>query len=184
MSAPGYGKSKGSSFERKVCHLLSMWISDGKHDDLFWRSAMSGGRASVVFKKGGQNRTQCGDITAIHPDGNPLTDRYLISCKFYKDLKIAGAVIGNKGGLSAFWTECVTEAKQHGKLPMLISKQNNTDPFICLNAAGVDNFGVLRKFIAQLPTAGGVQILWLSTFLEHAKRPGIMSQPRIKVRLK
>ena len=65
MSRPGYGKQKGSGFERTICHELSMWISHGKHDDLFWRSSMSGGRATVMFKKGGQNRTQNGDITAI-----------------------------------------------------------------------------------------------------------------------
>lgn len=178
---PGSGKSKGSGFERTVCHLLSMWISDGKHDDLFWRSSMSGGRATVMFKKGGSNRSQCGDITAIHPDGNPLVDKFLISCKFYKDLQIEGAVLGNKGGLTAFWIECVTEAKQHNKLPMLISKQNGTKPFICLNDDGIDYFQVKGKGLAQLPTAGGVVILWLEKFLQLARRPGNI-RPKIKVR--
>lgn len=159
-----------------------MWISRGEHDDLFWRSSMSGGRATVMFKKGGQNRTQCGDISSIHPDGHALTDRCLISCKFYKDLQIEGAVLGNKGGLTAFWIECVTEAKQHNKLPVLISKQNGTKPFICLNDTGVDYFQVRGKALAQLPTAGGVQILWLEKFLQIAKRPGTATRPRILVR--
>lgn len=170
---PGSGsKAKGSGFERLICHKLSIWISQGKHDDLFWRSSLSGGCAKVMFKKGGQNRTQCGDITAIHPDGNALTDRYLISCKFYRDLKIEGAVLGNKGGLSAFWTECVEEAKRYNKLPVLIAKQNNTAPFICLDDAGVKLFKVTRKYIALLPTSsGGMSILWLETFLQYATRP-------------
>ena len=175
-------KNKGSGFERTVCHLLSMWVSDSKHDDLFWRSAMSGGRATVVFKKGGQNRTQNGDITAIHPDGDVLTSRYLISCKFYRDLKIEGAVIGNKSGLSAFWTECVTESRQHNKVPMLISKQNNTPPFVCLDDVGTSDFGLRGKAIAQLPIAGGMQMFWLEKFLQTAKRPGNV-RPRIKSRL-
>lgn len=183
MSKAGYGKQKGSGFERTVCHLLSMWISDGKHDDLFWRSSMSGGRATVMFKKGGTNRSQCGDITAIHPDGNPLMDKFLISCKFYKDLNIEGAVTGrNKSGLSAFWIECVTEANQHNKLPMLVSKQNGTQPFICLNDEGVDYFQVRGKALAQLPLASGVQILWLEKFLQYARRPGITTRPRILTR--
>lgn len=179
----GSGKRKGSSFERRVCHLLSMWISNGKHDDLFWRSSMSGGRAKVVFKKGGQNRTQCGDISSIHPDGNPLTDRYLVSCKFYKSLNIEGTVIGNKGGLTAFWTECVIEAKQFNKIPMLIAKQNNTLPFLCLDDVGTSDFGLLGKAIAQLPTAGGMQIFWLEKFLQIASRPpNVFSWPKIKAR--
>ncbi len=181
----GAGKAKGSNFERTVCHELSMWISRGEHDDLYWRSSMSGGRATVMFKKGGANRSQCGDITAIHPDGNPLTEKFLISCKFYKTLNIEGAVIGNKGGLTAFWIECVTEAKQHNKLPLLISKQNGTKPFICLNDEGVEYFQVKGKDIAQLPIAGGVVILWLEKFLQIARRPGETVQsnrPKIKSR--
>ncbi len=184
MTAPGYGKSKGSGFERVVCHELSLWISNGKHDDLFWRSSNSGGRSTVIFKKGGENRTQQGDITAIHSDGNPLTDKCLISCKFYKNLQIEGAVIGNKGGLTAFWAECVEEAARYGKLPVLISKQNRTNPFICLNDAGMDYFKLRYKGkeLAQLPISGGVQILWLATFIKHAQRPGITTRPRIMVR--
>ena len=159
-----------------------MWVSHGEHDDLYWRSSMSGGRATVMFHKGGANRSQCGDITSIHPDGNPLVDKFLISCKFYKSLNIEGAVLGNKGGLTAFWTECVTEAKQHNKLPMLVSKQNNTAPFICLNDEGVVYFQIKGMALAQLPTAGGVQILWLEKFLQFAKRPRELVRPRIRVR--
>lgn len=180
----GGSKNKGSGFEREICHELSLWISHGKRDDLFWRSSNSGGRATVVFKRGGENRTQNGDIMAIHSDGEPLTDRYLISCKFYRDLKVEGTVLGNKGGLREFWAECVEEAKRYNKLPILIAKQNNTKPFICLNDASVGLFKVTMKFIAMLPSPdGGFSILWLDTFLQHAVRPGITStRPRIHVR--
>lgn len=178
---PGSGKSKGSNFERLICPKLSLWISQGKRDDLFWRSSNSGGRSTVMFKKGGENRTQCGDITAIHPDGNPLTDRYLISCKFYRDLKIEGTVLGNKGGLSAFWTECLEEAKRHNKIPMLIAKQNNTPPFICLNDTGMVAFKVTGKYVVLLPN--GMSILWLEKFLQYAVRPGgITTRPRIRIK--
>lgn len=182
---PGSGKVKGSNFERLICHKLSLWISHGEHDDLFWRSSNSGGRSTVMFKKGGQNRTQCGDITSIHPDGNCLTDQYLISCKFYNDLKIEGTVLGNKGGLREFWQECVEEAKRHNKIPLLIAKQNNTPPIVGLNSVGVSQFKVAGKYIALLPIHGGVSLFWLETFLKYAARPGtsgITTRPRILVR--
>ena len=36
---------KGSEFEREMCKCLSLWWTDSKRDDVFWRSAQSGGRA-------------------------------------------------------------------------------------------------------------------------------------------
>lgn len=178
----GSGKGKGSGFERLICHELSLWISRGEHDDLFWRSSLSGGRATVMFKKGGQNRTQCGDITAIHPDGNPLTDQYLISCKFYHTLNFQGAITGSKNGLSAFWTECVEEAKRYGKIPMLIAKQNNIKPVVGLNSVGVTQFKVTGKYVALLPISGGLSLFWLEAFLKYAVRPnGIITRPRILI---
>lgn len=167
----GAGKQKGGSFEREICRKLSLWISAGERDDLFWRSSLSGGRATVAFKKGKQNLTQCGDISSIHPDGNVLTDPYLISCKFYSDLKLEGAMLGNKGGISQFWEECVEEAKRYNKKPILIAKQNNTQPFVGLNAQGVIDFEVGKYIMVWLPVAGGMKILWLETFLKTAKVP-------------
>lgn len=180
---PGKGKSKGSGFERLVCHKLSLWISKGEREDLYWRSAMSGGRATVMARKGSANTTQCGDISAVDPLGHPLTDKFLISCKFYRDLKIAGTVLGtSKGGLHAFWIECVGESKQFKKLPMLIAKQNNTAPFVCLDDAGLHYFNLkLSQAIVHLPIAGGCLMLWLDRFLELATRPGITVKVRPQI---
>jgi len=44
----GGGKAKGASFERDICRRLSLWVSAGKQEDVFWRSAMSGGRSTVA----------------------------------------------------------------------------------------------------------------------------------------
>ncbi len=75
---PGGGHSKGASFERQVCRDLSLWLTEGKHDDCFWRSAMSGGRATVRFKKGRTSRSQAGDISPISGIGEKLTDLFLL----------------------------------------------------------------------------------------------------------
>lgn len=64
--------AKGSQFEREFCRRLSEWWSDGEHDDLFWRSSQSGGRATVRRRKGKSTRGHCGDITATDSVGEPL----------------------------------------------------------------------------------------------------------------
>src|SRR5215216_6431446 len=38
---------KGPQWEREVCRALSLWVTNGERVDVFWRSAMSGGRATV-----------------------------------------------------------------------------------------------------------------------------------------
>lgn len=125
------GKSKGSSFERDVCKALSRWVSAGEQEDIFWRSAMSGGRATVGRKTGKDLRRQAGDITAVAPEGHSLTEKYYIECKFYANLDITAFILKGKGKLGEFWRVCVAEAEHYGKDPLLIAKQNN-QPIIVL----------------------------------------------------
>mgnify|MGYP001577792191 CR=1 FL=1 len=141
---PGFGKQKGASFERLICKTLSLWVSKGKRDDLFWRSAMSGGRASVQFKKGVVNKTQSGDITAIDPLGAPLLNKFFIECKFYRDLHFPALLMEKEGknGAQHFWRICQEQAAKYKKLPMLIMKQNGTMPtFFGVDTQGFDALG-------------------------------------------
>lgn len=168
---PGGGKAKGSSFERQVCRDLSLWVSNGERDDLYWRSAMSGGRASVQFKKGGKNLTQTGDITAIDPLGAPLTSAFLVECKFYRDLILVGLFHGIKTGISSHWTKCVEQAKQHNKLPMLIARQNRVAPMVVLDQDGINFFGLtdlIATFHSHAPT---LSLVWYDNFLKQAPPP-------------
>lgn len=119
----GGGKQKGAAFERHICQALSLWLSGGERQDLLWRSAMSGGRATVAHKKGVKLTTQGGDISAIDPLGAVLTDNFCIEVKFYKDLDIQAFLLG-KGKLTAFWKQVTRDASRYGKEPMLIAKQN------------------------------------------------------------
>ena len=66
--------NKGSPFEREVCKTLSEWWSGGKADDLYWRTAGSGGRATIRGRKGKMTRSSSGDICATDGVGKPLTD--------------------------------------------------------------------------------------------------------------
>jgi hypothetical protein len=118
----GARKEKGSQFEREICVKLSLWVSKGKHRDLYWRSSLSGGRATVSHQRGKVIR-QAGDICATAPEGHKLTDAYMIECKFYKDLELEGFLFG-KGVLAGFWRVAVEAAARHQRSPLLVAKQN------------------------------------------------------------
>jgi hypothetical protein len=122
---------KGPGFERHICKLLSLWVSGNKDADLFWRSAISGGRATQSAKRGQLLTRQAGDICSIGPAGHALTDRFFIECKHRKDLNIQSFLLGGKtGSMAKFWRKACKEAKQHGKTPLMIAKQNNTPTLV------------------------------------------------------
>lgn len=129
----GSGKAKGSSFERVICKDLSLWVSGGARDDLYWRSAMSGGRATVAKKKGKSLAHVSGDICAVHPDGAVLTDRYFVECKHYKDLAYRAFLLSGSGAIATFWDKVREQAHSHGKQPLLILKQNQCPTVVLIN---------------------------------------------------
>lgn len=128
----GGGKQKGASFERAVCKHLSLWISKGKRDDIYWRSAMSGGRATLAK---GTRGTQAGDISSIDSMGELLTNAFLIECKHYASLDLLPFVLNlRRGKLYKFWKHAFNDASAHGKYPMLIAKQNLMKPLVVTNS--------------------------------------------------
>jgi len=72
---------KGSQFEREVCKILSLWWTDGKREDVFWRTAGSGARATQRNKIGKKTFGQDGDVQATDPIGQPLIDLCSIEIK-------------------------------------------------------------------------------------------------------
>ncbi len=125
MKTRGGGKAKGSSFERYALKRLSLWVSDGKRDDLFWRSATSGARATFQLRtKGIINLTQSGDLTAIDPAGFPFASQALVEFKHLKRLQISEGLIKGTGSLAQFWKRACADAKTYGKQPVLIARQN------------------------------------------------------------
>lgn len=134
----GGSKAKGSSFERRVCKELSLWVSGGEHEDVFWRSAMSGGRATVASRRGVKLRRQAGDITATAPEGHVLTDRFYIEVKHVKALDFLSFFTRNTGSLAKYWKTAKREARRHGLLPMIIAKQNSLPTILMTTLGGVD----------------------------------------------
>lgn len=72
---------KGSSFERRICGELSLWWTDGKRDDVFWRASQSGGRAKQRGRRGRDTHGQHGDIQAVDPIGEVLIDLFTVELK-------------------------------------------------------------------------------------------------------
>lgn len=121
----GGSKSKGGSYERHICRTLSLWMSNGFNEDLWWRSAMSGGRATIKAKTNVFLAAQAGDITSIHPMSQPWAERYYFELKHRRDLKSEFYRSVKNDSLQAFWAVAKVEAQRYGKEPIIICRQNN-----------------------------------------------------------
>lgn len=133
-------KQKGAEFERTVCKKLSMWASGMLREDLFWRSAMSGGRATFETRKSreqkGKLSNQAGDVSSISEIGMPLVETFFLEAKHYADLKMDGIVYGATGELRAIWEEPLDKAKMYQKIPLVIAKENFRQPLLLTNEEG------------------------------------------------
>lgn len=171
----GGGAAKGAEFERVVCKQLSHWLSRGVRDDLFWRTAMSGGRATMQIRRGKINRSQCGDVGAIDAQGERLTNRVFIDTKCHRDVNLWSMVYGidlfsSAKMLSCIWPVVQKEAREAGRLPMLVLKQNRQSTFVFLNEAGLLLFRLDEHYCAEFPHSDAWMVSW-EKFLALARRP-------------
>jgi len=120
-------KQKGSAFERYVCKELSKWVTSSDREDIFWRSAMSGGRATLIGKKAD---AQLGDISAINHLGQPLLAKFFIECKFYKDLNFDSFLYSNTGELAKIVEDNYYRATDNSRVLMLVFKENRRDAMV------------------------------------------------------
>lgn len=142
---PGGGKGKGAAFERAICKQLSLWITNGKKTDCFWRSAISGGRATVRHRKGESTR-QAGDICAVSPEAHAFTDKWFVECKHVRRLNIEGFLLSNKGDLAKFWKVAKQQAARHDRWPMIIARQNNSPILVITPLHGLSD--IEPKFVS------------------------------------
>jgi hypothetical protein len=162
---PGGGKQKGASFEREICVALSKWLSKGLQEDVFWRSAMSGGRSTVAFKRGKRLASQVGDISCIHPIGNHFINTFAPECKFYNDLEWKGLLTG-KGKIISFWIEINEQAGRYGKLPFLVARQNRMPAFVCVNNTGMIKLGLDHPMTSLISFPMDMYVIHFDRFVE------------------
>lgn len=148
----GGGKRKGASFEIYMAEQLSLWVSSGQNEDLFWRSAMSGGRATLGLRKQKTHKHQAGDLSPISVMGEEFTNLFYIECKFYAKLHYQSLLFGRpvKGTVLEFFQIAAKEAKKYNKSPFLIVKQNRTRILVLTDTQGLS----LLNFRLQTPVPG------------------------------
>jgi len=73
--------AKGGNYERQVCKELSLWWTNGERDDIFWRTAGSGGRSTARRKKKKSTANAAGDIRYDDALGKPFIDYFLCEIK-------------------------------------------------------------------------------------------------------
>jgi hypothetical protein len=165
----GGGKQKGAQFEREVCVALSKWISRSTKEDVFWRSAMSGGRATVSSKRSGKRLSnQVGDISCIDPIGNKFMSSFAVECKSYADLDFKGLITG-KGKLLEFWNEIANQAISYEKHPFLVARQNRVKPLVCLNHNGFSCLALLPSQTILISRPWDLYILKFDRFVKACK---------------
>lgn len=130
----GGGNSKGSSFERRICKVLSSWWTDGNRDDLFWRTASSGGRSTQRAKKGVETAGGAGDLTFTDPSAEPLLKAFAFELKRgYNSIDALDMLdkTGKPPLIADFWQQSRNSQKQSGALfPAVIFQRDRRE--VCL----------------------------------------------------
>jgi len=119
---------KGGDFERLISKFLSVWLTGKAKPYQYWRMPGSGSLATIHEENVGLS----GDIRALTPEAEFLTDYFSIECKtgypkttfwqHFKDIK--------NFNIKLFWQQCVNDARKASKEPMLIYRKKGTKPVV------------------------------------------------------
>lgn len=188
------GKSKGNEFERYVSKKLSMWISGGARDDLFWRTQSSGGRYTQRSKSGKETIHQEGDVASTCSDTEFFSDLFYVECKHYNDINLWSIFTG-KGSLYGWCKEYLARSKESGKILFLVVRQNNRPillftsedilsipilPHISKGAFQVEGTSVIAFVFEEVLDLDPVEFknLWKSSF--HDRKGKVIQLDRCK----
>lgn len=133
---------KGSQFERDIAKMLSRWWTDGKRDDVFWRSQQSGGRATQRAKSGLDTANQQGDLQAMDSIGQPFIDRVCVELKCGYPKFSFDAILNSRQKdtlFAKFISQCRRETEGTERNWLLIVKQDFKLP-VCVYGIGFVRF--------------------------------------------
>jgi hypothetical protein len=131
--------SKGSQYERDVCRQLSLWWTEGKDDNSFWRTSQSGGRATTRAKQKLKTPNSYGDVGYLDIVGKPFIDKVLLELKrgYTKDISILDFLDKNRGEpiLLKWWDKAEKERKlAKRKHTIIIFRRDRHKSCILINA--------------------------------------------------
>lgn len=128
-----------------------MWYSHGERDDIFWRTAGSGARATIRMKNSGKMTSDsAGDISAIHPSGKKLTRMCIFELKRGYSAKnrskgislltIVDKLISEKDPILIEWFKKLEkELKDHDrKFGFIIFQRDRKNPCITFHQSTLD----------------------------------------------
>jgi hypothetical protein len=162
---------KGSRYEREVCTDLSYWWSDGERDDIFWRTAGSGARATQRNRVGKTTPGQHGDVAAIDPDGRAFTAVVTVSLKRgWSRYTLHDLLDRPAWARMPEWEKWIMEAEldaQAAGTPywMIIAKRDRREPLLVAPSALLDQIPLL---VARCRIAGKSVVLY-NDFLDIAR---------------
>ncbi len=140
-------RGKGSTFERWFCKRLSLWWTDGKRDDVFWRTAGSGGRATNRHRTGLSTAGGYGDIMAVDVVGQQFLDVFTLELKRgYSTAHVMDLVDKGKAPITkweGFVQQAIASAKQAKSLSWMIVSQRDRRVPMCWfpSSTGLPLFG-------------------------------------------
>jgi len=146
------GKSKGSGFEREVAKFLSKWMQGTEKPYIFWRTPASGAMQTIH-----SDENMSGDIIAVRSEGKWLTDTYSIEIKNgYSNTSLDKFFKYNKSDpLKSFWSQCVNDANESEKYPMLIYKKKGMSTLWI--GIDVNSYNNLKNYLSKLR---GMTLQW------------------------
>lgn len=150
----GGGKDKGSSWEREVGKLLSLWLTRGARPDIFSRNVLSGGSFTNASHKGELSSRMPGDLMAAHPLAFAFMSRYAIECKHLASLGLEQFLFDDKGGseLSKIISFADGQATACALDYMIVAKQNRREPFVITSGS------IGRRILEAGQTGGRARI--------------------------
>lgn len=142
----GGGKSKGSSFEREFCKLLSLWWTRGESDCAFWRTAGSGGRATVRGRKGMTTSGAAGDICATDNKGIRLMKAFTFELKCgYNKVSIMDCIdTKNKKNQFAQWLKqaSFSAVQSRSRYWAIVHKRSHRKTLMFIPADAAETFRI------------------------------------------
>ena len=145
---------KGSNYEREIAKKLSLWWSQGRRDDLCWRTAGSGARAHVRAKQDKLTEGHHGDLAATSSEMEPFFKLVTIEIKrgYNNTANLLNLLLdGNKKTKSkntynSFIIQSIAAAYRSGtRYWMLIHKPDRKEPIVFIPAS----FDIIMGFFFE-----------------------------------